>query len=65
MKVILVIGATGAQGQAVIDSLLAANPDGSPSPYRIRAVTRNPSSQRAENLRVKGIEVVEGKRFVL
>ncbi|EMD31566.1 hypothetical protein CERSUDRAFT_100239 [Gelatoporia subvermispora B] len=34
-KLILVIGATGAQGLAVIDSLLAPGEDGSPSPYAI------------------------------
>ncbi|KAI0342726.1 NAD(P)-binding protein [Trametopsis cervina] len=59
-KLILVIGATGAQGQAVINSLLAAGPDGSPSPYTIRALTRNTSSQRAKDLSARGVEVVEG-----
>ena len=61
-KLILVIGATGAQGRAVIDSLLTPGIDGSPSPYTIRALTRDPSGQRAEGLRARGVEVVEGER---
>ncbi|KAJ7284200.1 NAD(P)-binding protein [Mycena rebaudengoi] len=40
-KLILVIGATGAQGMAVIDGLLADMEDGQPSPYRVRALTRD------------------------
>ncbi|KAJ7891381.1 hypothetical protein B0H14DRAFT_3428679 [Mycena olivaceomarginata] len=35
---ILVIGATGAQGMAAIDGLLESR-DGVPSPYKIRALT--------------------------
>ncbi|PSR99449.1 hypothetical protein PHLCEN_2v4128 [Hermanssonia centrifuga] len=46
-KLILVIGATGAQGLAVIDALLAPQADGSPSPYAVRALTRNPDHHRA------------------
>ncbi|OCH86621.1 NAD(P)-binding protein [Obba rivulosa] len=59
-KVILVVGATGAQGLAVIESLLAPREDGSPSPYAVRAVTRDPLSRRAEDLKAKGVEVVKG-----
>lgn len=59
-KVILVIGATGAQGIAVIDALLAPNADGSPSPYSVRALTRDPSSKRALDLSKKGVECVRG-----
>ena len=59
-KTILVIGATGAQGLAVVDALLAPNTDGSPSPYSIRALTRNPDSGRAQELKRKGVECVKG-----
>ncbi|TFK78827.1 NAD-P-binding protein [Polyporus arcularius HHB13444] len=59
-KLILVIGATGAQGLAVIDALLKPAPDGSPSPYSVRALTRNPKGERAQELARKGVEVVQG-----
>ena len=60
-KLILVIGATGAQGIAVIDKLLASSPDGSPSPYSVRALTRDPNGHRARELAGKGVEVVKGE----
>ncbi|KAI0925512.1 hypothetical protein AcV5_008229 [Taiwanofungus camphoratus] len=59
-KLILVIGATGAQGLAVIDKLLAPSEDGSPSPYIVRALTRDPGSGRARELTSKGVECVKG-----
>ena len=59
-KLILVIGATGAQGIAVIDGLLQPAADGSPSPYAIRALTRDPTSRRAKELADRGVEVVQG-----
>ncbi|KAH9831588.1 NAD(P)-binding protein [Rhodofomes roseus] len=59
-KLILVIGATGGQGMAVIDKLLAPGADGSPSPYAIRALTRNPDSRRAKELAARGIELKKG-----
>lgn len=59
-KLILVLGATGAQGLAVIDALLAPAKDGSPSPYVVRALTRDTNSRRAKDLASKGVEVVEG-----
>ncbi|KAI0733616.1 hypothetical protein C8Q72DRAFT_933199 [Fomitopsis betulina] len=58
-KLILVIGATGAQGLRVIDALLAPSADGTPSPYAVRAFTRNPQGQRAVELASKGVEVVK------
>lgn len=60
-KLILVIGATGAQGLAVIDKLLAPSEDGSPSPYIVRALTRDPGSGRARELTSKGVECVKGQ----
>ena len=59
-KLILVIGATGAQGLAVIDALLALSEDGFSSPYSIRALARNPQNPRALELAARGVEVVEG-----
>ena len=60
-KLILVIGATGAQGIAVIDALLAPAVDGTPSPYAVRALTRDPESRRAKELRAKGVELFKGR----
>ncbi|KAJ6513284.1 NAD(P)-binding protein [Mycena sanguinolenta] len=59
-KLILVIGATGAQGLAVIDALLAPTANGGPSPYAVRALTRDPAGQRALELRAHGVECVQG-----
>ncbi|CAL1716920.1 unnamed protein product [Somion occarium] len=59
-KLILVIGATGSQGIAVIDALLAPSDDGSASPYAIRALTRDPDSRRAKLLTSKGVECFKG-----
>ena len=50
---VLVTGATGQQGGAVADVL---HRDG----HRVRAVSRNPASDAAENLARKGVEVVAG-----
>ena len=59
-QLILVIGATGAQGIAVIDALLAPSANGAPSPYTIRALTRDTESRRAKELTAKGVELVKG-----
>ncbi|KAI0643403.1 NAD-P-binding protein [Trametes meyenii] len=60
-KLILVIGATGAQGLAVIDGLLKPAVDESPSPYTVRALTRDPNSSRAKALSQRpGVEVFKG-----
>ena len=59
-KLILVIGATGAQGLAVVDALLAPSEDGTPSPYSVRALTRNAKGARAQELAAKGVELFEG-----
>lgn len=60
-KLILVIGATGCQGLAVIDRLLEPCEDGSPSPYAIRALTRDPEGKRAKELAAKGVECMKGQ----
>lgn len=53
-KLILVFGATGAQGGSVVDFLLK---DGK---YKVRGVTRNVNSEKAKALAAKGVEVVTG-----
>lgn len=52
--IIAVIGATGAQGGALVRAILA-DPSGR---YRARAVTRNPASDKARALAAAGAEVV-------
>ena len=56
-KVILVTGATGRQGGAVIDSILALEAD-----FSIIAVTRNPSSPSAQRLALRSpnVKVIQG-----
>jgi uncharacterized protein YbjT (DUF2867 family) len=52
-KTVLVTGATGRQGGAVIRYLL-------PKGWKLRALTRNASHSAAQNLARQGIEVVQG-----
>lgn len=52
-KVILVTGATGTQGGAVVRSLAKRG-------WRVRALTRNPSTEKADTLRQMNVEVVRG-----
>ncbi|KAK7053086.1 hypothetical protein VNI00_004407 [Paramarasmius palmivorus] len=59
-KLILVVGATGAQGLPVVNSLLAPSKDGTPSPYAVRALTRDPTSERALQLKAAGVELFKG-----
>ncbi|KIK68284.1 hypothetical protein GYMLUDRAFT_711004 [Collybiopsis luxurians FD-317 M1] len=58
-KLILVIGATGLQGMPVVNTLLASR-DGKPSPYSVRALTRDPTSEKAQALASMGVEVIKG-----
>jgi len=51
-RLVVVIGATGAQGGSVISTLLK-----DPS-YKLRAVTRNPTSEAAQKLSTQGVEIV-------
>lgn len=54
-KTVLVSGATGNQGGAVVDALLAE-----PERWRVRALTRNPLGKKAAVLAARGVEVVGG-----
>ncbi len=54
-KIIAVIGATGAQGGGLVRAIAAA-PD---SGFVARAITRNPSSDKAKALADFGVEVVK------
>lgn len=53
MKTILVTGATGAQGGAVVDALVG-------SEFAIRAMVRDPAGSAAAELSVRGVELVRG-----
>lgn len=52
-KTVLVTGATGRQGGAVIRHIL-------PKAWRLRALTRNPASHAAKELARQSVEVVQG-----
>jgi uncharacterized protein YbjT (DUF2867 family) len=52
-KQILVSGATGRQGGAVVNALIDAG-------YKVRGLSRNPGSERARALAVRGVEMVKG-----
>lgn len=54
-RIVTVFGATGAQGGSVVRALSEKD-----SPFKVRAVTRNPESERAQELKDIGCEVVEG-----
>lgn len=51
-NLIAVLGATGNQGGSVVNTFIQ-DPE-----WRIRAITRNPASDRAQNLASRGVEVV-------
>ena len=53
-KVVAVVGATGAQGGGLVRAILADPAAG----FRVRALTRNPTSEKAESLAAQGVEVV-------
>lgn len=55
MKRFLVVGATGLQGGATVDALLAGGTGNG-----VRALTRNPSSPSSQKLASRGVEVVAG-----
>ena len=60
-KLVLVIGGTGAQGQAVVKALLEPAVNGAPSPYVVRILTRNPDHPKVKaEFNHPNIELVEG-----
>jgi len=52
-KIVLVTGATGRQGGAVISHML-------PKGWKLRVLTLNPNGHEAQSLARKGVEVVQG-----
>ncbi|GIF25398.1 uncharacterized protein YbjT (DUF2867 family) [Actinoplanes tereljensis] len=58
-KVIAVVGATGAQGGGLVKAILA-DPDGG---YAVRALTRDTTSPRAQELVKLGAEVVQADNY--
>ncbi|HJP04303.1 MAG: NmrA family transcriptional regulator [Chromatiales bacterium] len=52
-ETVLVGGATGRQGNAVVDELLSRG-------YRVRGLTRKPGGRKALALAAKGVEVMQG-----
>lgn len=52
-QIVLVTGATGAQGGAVVDALLNAG-------RGVRALVRDPASARARDLAARGVQLVQG-----
>ncbi|GAQ05022.1 nmrA-like family domain-containing protein 1 [Aspergillus lentulus] len=55
-KIIAVIGATGAQGGSVVDVFL--NDPSLNQEWTVRAVTRDPSKDKAKKLKERGVDVV-------
>ncbi|KAL1919576.1 uncharacterized protein VTP21DRAFT_1507 [Calcarisporiella thermophila] len=53
--IIVVCGATGAQGGSVINSLLHEA-----DKYHLRAITRNSESKKAKELESRGVELIQG-----
>src|SRR5436190_989063 len=53
-KIIAVIGATGAQGGGLVRAILADKN----RPFAVRAITRNPNSEKAQALRAAGADIV-------
>ncbi|KAH8690176.1 putative hscarg dehydrogenase [Talaromyces proteolyticus] len=52
-EIIAVIGATGSQGGSVVDALLEAGE------FKVRAVLRNPTPEKAEPLRARGLSLIK------
>lgn len=52
-KLIVVLGATGNQGRSVVDAFLKD------AAWRVRGLTRNPSSAKAKQLSARSVEIVQ------
>jgi len=55
-KIIAVMGATGSQGGGLVNAILDSGGD----EYVVRAITRNPASEKAKAFAARGAEVVAG-----
>ena len=55
-KVIAVVGATGSQGGGLVRAIL----EDKNSEFSVRAITRDPQSEKARELTALGAEVIEG-----
>ena len=55
-KILVVIGITGNQGGSVARTFL--NDSGMRSKYRLRGISRNPSSSQSQNLVAQAVEMV-------
>lgn len=55
-KSIVIFGATGAQGGSVLNHLLKSD-----RPYRITAVTRDPSKASSKAIAAKGVNVIRAE----
>ncbi|KAJ5904766.1 hscarg dehydrogenase [Penicillium subrubescens] len=55
-KVVTVFGATGLQGNSVVRALLRDQV----SNFRVRAITRDPGSEKSQTLQKLGVEVIKG-----
>lgn len=53
-RLVTVFGATGAQGGAVVEALLAGGE------FKVRGVTRSLGSKKAKDLTLQGVEMVQG-----
>jgi uncharacterized protein YbjT (DUF2867 family) len=53
-KIIAIVGSTGAQGGGLVRAILADRSGG----FAVRAITRNPDSEKAQALRTAGAELV-------
>lgn len=62
-KLVLIIGATGIQGRPCVSAMLARQDDGTPSPYSVRVLTRDPTSEQAKGLASLGAELFQGSCF--
>jgi len=52
---VLVTGATGNQGSAVVDHLLASDDE-----FEVHGLTRDATGEKAQKLQDRGVEMVEG-----
>ncbi|WP_373075690.1 NmrA family NAD(P)-binding protein, partial [Zeaxanthinibacter enoshimensis] len=52
-KIIAVVGATGAQGGGLVEAILN-DPD---HEFAVRALTRDPKSDKAKALKARGVEI--------